>query len=215
MTGDKIIVQEHHVRAARGLSELLLPEIIAHRGRFVLTVAGESGSGKSETAAALCDELTAHEIRCLVLQQDDYFIYPPKTNDHTRRADITWVGPGEVRLSLLDQNLEAIKGGEASIDKPLVDYDADLIGEESIELSDVRVVIVEGTYTTLLGNVDRRIFIDRTREDTREARLARGREEQDEYLERVLEIEHEIISGHKDRADIIITKDYEVVEATD
>jgi uridine kinase len=213
MKGDKIIVQEHHVGAARKLSELLMPEISARRAPFVLTIAGESGSGKSETAAALGAELTAQGLCCLVLQQDDYFIYPPKTNDRTRRNDIDWVGPGEVRLSLLDENLDAIKGDAVRIEKPLVDYDADTIGEESIDLVGVQVVIVEGTYTTLLKNVDRRIFIDRTREYTRAARVARGREAQDDYLERVLDIEHGIISAHKDRADIVITRDYEVIRA--
>jgi uridine kinase len=77
----------------------------------------------------------------------------------------------------------------------------------------VKVLIVEGTYTSLLRNVDIRIFIDRTREDTlahREKRN-RGHEVGDPFVEGLLEIEHKIIAGHKHLANIIITKTYEVI----
>ena len=74
----------------------------------------------------------------------------------------------------------------------------------------MKAVIVEGTYVTLLENVARRVFIDRTHVDTKEARKERAREEQDEYLSRILLIEHGIIAPHKAKADIIITRDYKV-----
>jgi hypothetical protein len=46
--------------------------------------------------------------------------------------------------------------------------------------------------------------------DTRESRATRSREKQDDFLEQVLRIEHKIISKHKARAHIIVTRDYEV-----
>ena len=76
----------------------------------------------------------------------------------------------------------------------------------------IKTVIVEGTYTTELKNVNIRIFIDRTYIDTGEAHECRARDEQDEYLEKVLKIEHDIISSHKTQADIIVTRDYDVNE---
>ncbi len=79
-----------------------------------------------------------------------------------------------------------------------------------LEYGDSRVVIAEGTYTSLLSNVDRRVFIARNRLDTMEHRQKRAREDFDPFIERVLEIEHEIISAHRNRADVLITKDYEV-----
>ena len=38
--------------------------------------------------------------RDVVLQQDDYFRLPPKSNHQKRLDDILWVGTGEVRLDL-------------------------------------------------------------------------------------------------------------------
>ena len=66
------------------------------------------------------------------------------------------------------------------------------------------VLIVEGTYTTLLENVDLRTFINRTYHQTKKARLARARDPDVGFLERVLEIEHQEISQHKARADVVM-----------
>ncbi len=214
MKGDKLIIEEYHRRAAGRIAAILEPEIRQAAGRFIITIAGESGSGKSETAAALSEALAGLDIGNVILQQDDYFVYPPKTNERIRRQNIDWVGVSEVHLDRLDANLADIRTGRASIDKPLVDFDADLIAEETIALSgdSVSAIIVDGTYTTLLANVDRRVFIDRSNVDTRGDRLRRAREAQDGFLEQVLEIEHGIISSHKSLADIVITRDYEVRE---
>jgi len=45
--------------------------------------------------------------------------------------------------------------------------------------------------------------------DTIESRKKRAREAQDEFLDRILTIEHEIISKHKNIADIVISKEWE------
>jgi uridine kinase len=216
MKGDKIVVEEHHVRAAAGIASLLLERIRAREGRFVITVAGESGSGKSETARALAERLRADSLPSVILGLDDYFVLPPRSNDARRRADPEWLGPHvEVRMDLLDANLGAAVAGRPAFVKPLVDYDANTIGEETVSLEGVRVVIAEGTYTSLLRHVDARIFIARSRRDTLAHRQKRGRgsEVGDPFIEQVLEIEHKIIAGHRFLADFIITRDYDVQAA--
>lgn len=210
MKGDVIIVEAHHRRAAALIVDHILPEIEASPGRYAISVAGESGSGKSETAKAIAEALDAKGIRALILQQDDYFVYPPRTNDATRRRDIGWVGTGEVRLDLLDAHLAAVLSGAESVTKPLVVYEDDAITQEEVPLAGARVVIAEGTYTTLLEHVDTRVFIARNRLETMEARRRRAREAPDPFLEEVLTIEHGIIAPHRERADIVITRDYDV-----
>ena len=211
MKGDKLIIEEHHFKAARQLTDLLLPQIMKIQSKFIATIAGESGSGKSEIAAALSTLLLENNEISTILQQDDYFVYPPKTNSDIRRKNISHVGLSEVRLDLLDRNLKDIIDGKDEIEKPLVIFDEDRIATEVIRLKTVKVIIVEGTFTTVLDNAHRHVFIDRTYIDTRESRKKRAREKQDKYLEKILEIEHRIISCHKSMADIIITADYEVI----
>jgi uridine kinase len=214
MIGDKLIIKGKHRRAANQIADRTLPQIRSATRIYTISLAGESGSGKSETGQAVVDALNERGFKTLMLQQDDYFVYPPKTNDRTRRKDIGWVGMQEVRLGLLDEHLEQARSGASRIVKPLVIYEEDRITEEFLSLEGVAAVVADGTYTTALENVDARIFIDLTYLETQQSRLERAREVQDEFLEKVLLIEHEIISAHKPRADLIINKDFQVVTAS-
>jgi uridine kinase len=214
MKGDVVVLQECHRRAAAEIVPQIIDAIRRKRTRYAITVAGESGSGKSATARALADELEKHGIRCVVLGQDDYFVLPPGSNDRERRNDPQWLGPHvEVRLDRMEQNLVSALQGEREITKPLVDYDSNTIQEETIALDGCKVLIAEGTYTSLLKHVDIRIFIARDWLDTLEDRRKRnrGKEAGDPFTEQVLSTEHKIVAGHKQLADFVITKDYEVV----
>ncbi len=210
MKGDIILVGDEHRSAAGRIITRLIDEIRGSQRRFTMTVAGESGSGKSETGEALADALGEQGMSASIIQQDDYYVLPPRFNDAARRANFAWVGTTEVRLDLLDEHLAAARNGEASIVKPLVIYADNRIEEETLSLDGVDVVIAEGVYTSLCENVDRRIFIDRNRLETLEHRRKRGREEFDPFIEQVLETEHEIIRRHRRRADVVITRDYDV-----
>jgi uridine kinase len=214
MKGDVVVVQECHRRAAGEIVPRIIVAIRRKSTRYTITIAGESGSGKSATGRALADELQKYGIRSAVLGQDDYFVLPPRSNDMERRRDPHWLGPHvEVRLDLMEQNLVSAMQGERAITKPLVDYNSNTIQEETISLDGIGVVVAEGTYTSLLKHVDTRIFIARDWLDTLEDRQKRnrGKEAGDPFTEHVLSTEHKVIAGHKQLADLVITKDYEVV----
>jgi uridine kinase len=206
MIGDRVIPKPYHTRAAEQIVELLggLPPV----DRVVLTIAGESGSGKSEIAVELQRLYKQYGRAMYIFGQDDYFLYPPKTNDSMRRKDIDHVGTGEVRLKLLDEHIAAFKQKSAELRKPLVNYDEDAIGQETIDATEFDMAVAEGTYTSLLENADFRIFIDRSYEDTRADRIARKRDEIDDFSDEVLKIEHGIISKHRSLADIVVNSDY-------
>ncbi|RME21679.1 MAG: hypothetical protein D6806_14325 [Deltaproteobacteria bacterium] len=206
MIGDKLVITEYHRNAARKVMEKLEPMLAAAAGRpLAVSIAGESGSGKSEIAHCLGDNLEEHNLRYVILAQDDYFKLPPRSNHEKRLQDISWVGPQEVRLDLLDEHIEALKEHpEKPLEKPLVYFEENEIRTETINPGMLDVIIAEGTYTSLLDNVDLRVFIDRNYRQTKKARLARARDPDLDFLEKVLEIEHQEISRHKARADVII-----------
>ena len=210
MQGDIILVGEEHRRAAGIIIDHLIDDIRAMDRRYTITVAGESGSGKSETGQALKEALEERGVHAVVLQQDDYYVLPPKFNDAARRANFAWVGTSEVRIDLLDSHLRAAQEGADSITKPLVIYEENRIDEETISYEGADVVIAEGVYTSLCEHVDCRVFIARNRLETMEHRRKRGREEYDPFIEDVLVEEHAIISQHRQRANVIITRDYDV-----
>ena len=205
MKGDSIIVEDHHRKAAAGVVPAILPQIRRSAARFTLSVAGQSGAGKSETALAIAQALEQAGVHSVIFQQDDYFIHPPKTNDAARRADIDWVGTGEVHLDLMDAHLKAAKDGKPQITKPLVYFEEDRIGEETLAIAGIDVLIAEGTYTTALEEADFHAFIDATSHHTPAHRKERARDETEgAFIEQVLEIEHRIISAHKSRAHLVL-----------
>jgi len=209
MRGDKLVIEPHHTARAAEITKWLEDRIV--KG-LVVTVAGESGSGKSELASEIAKALTGIGHPAGILQQDDYFVFPPKTNHEMRRRNLEQVGPYEVKLDFLDCNLRSFKLGESPIYKPLVDYDADLIETEEMDTSSFDVMVAEGTYTTMLHFADVRVFIDRDYEQTRSDRKRRGRDSLEPFVEDVLRREHELISQHKTHANIVIPDGFDRIE---
>lgn len=205
MKGDKLVIEEHHTGRANDCCDFLADKLF---NQFVISIAGESGSGKSELAFELSRLLTERKHPSGILGQDDYFVFPPQTNHEMRRNNIHQVGPYEVKLDFLDSNLRSYKRGESPIYKPLVIYEEDHITHEELDTSNLRILIAEGTYTSLLVFVDFRIFIDRDYHQTLDIRRRRGRDTFEPFIEEVLEREHQIISLHKDFADVIIPPDF-------
>lgn len=211
MKGDSIVVESHHQQAAQGVHDLIRARQDSPDGRLVVSVAGESGAGKSEIAQALAGLFEQDGKRAMILQQDDYFVHPPLSNDQVRRENIGWVGPSEVRLDLMEKHLELFRQG-GCLTKPLVRYLENRIDEVRVDLAPFDVVIAEGTYVTLLKHVDVRVFITRDYHANRPHREKRRRHasELDPFIDQVLAVEHTLISPHRSLADLLIHDDYSV-----
>jgi uridine kinase len=178
--------------------------------RTVIAVAGESGSGKSVTAIDLATILTRQGMGAAILHQDDYFMRPPRTNHEFREQDITSVGPQEVQLDLIAQHIADFRSGATLITGPSVNYAANRFDTRTIALEGCTVLVVEGTYVLHLADVDVRVFLEATHDDTAEARRVRNRDIDAPFVQQVLQIEHDIISRQRERADICITRDYRI-----
>jgi uridine kinase len=211
MIGDVLIIKEHHTKVAKEIYQAIKDQVAPGR-KICISVAGESGSGKSEMGNEIKNALIENGIKAEVLGQDSYFVYPPKTNHNMRQKNPDQVGLYEVKLDLLDANLFAFKNGAEQIYKPIVNYDEDRIMHELKDVKDVDVLVTEGTYTTSLEYVDIKVFINRTFHDTKADRAERGREKYDPFIEKILETEHEIISSHKSMANILIKPDFSGID---
>jgi uridine kinase len=209
MIGDKLIIEQHHTDRAAEICRL----VADHRplDKAVISVAGESGAGKSELASEIARLLTEEGFKTGIFQQDDYFVFPPKTNHEMRRRNLEQVGPYEVKLDFLDSNLRSFKRGENPIYKPLVIFDEDRITTEEIDTSGLEGLVAEGTYSSLLQFVDFRVFIDRDYRQTLDARKRRARDKWEPFVQDVLEQEHQIISQHKALADVVIATDFKSI----
>ncbi len=200
MKDDRIFVKEWHRQVARATFERIQGLI---GEKYTVAVGGESGSGKSETAVALKEVLEEHGIATGILQADDYFIYMSHVCDSLRRQCLDLVGPGEVKLDFIDCHLHSFKAGAPELYKPVAVYQEARFEREIMPVADLRVLIAEGTFCTLLELPDLKIFIDRDFRDTLADRKARARDMMDEFTEKILEIEHGFLVDQREQVDIL------------
>jgi uridine kinase len=171
----------------------------------VVLVSGESGAGKSTLAGVLAQALDELGVSTRVLSMDDYYALPPLQNDAARRADPSRVGPGEVRLDLLQEHVSAYLAGAGSVDKPRWHGEAE--ATEAMDL-EVEVLVVEGTYALHLDAPGAlRVLLTATWEQTREGRLARARDPIDAFIDEVLSREQPIVRAQAEVADALVEPD--------
>ncbi len=194
------------------LTEVIENDARAKGKPLVVAFYGESGSGKSVTAKALMFSLQAHGKNVVRLQMDDYFFLPPSENSAEREGDLSRVGPREVDLEMLDRHLKELKVGADEIRHPVIDFKNNTrIVERLCVPTPLDFILVEGTYVNLLSQVDLRVFLERTFEETHIHRVARMREPDSDVLKEVLKIEHQIVLGHRSQADHVISKDFRLL----
>jgi uridine kinase len=72
---------------------------------------------------------------------------------------------------------------------------------------------VEGLYP-LKVDADLKVFIDLTYHETKKAQIVRGKEPQNEFRLQVLQREHVVVQSLRPLADLLVTRDFDVVEAS-
>lgn len=184
---------------------------LARLARPVIGIAGESGSGKTITAAELAAALTAAGRPAAVLHQDDYFLRPPRTNHAHRERDLGAVGPHEVDLALLRRHVAAYRAGWDGVRVPQVDYPNDRFLHRTVDFGPLAALVVEGTYVLQLEGLDVRVFCEATHVETRERRRLRNRDIDAPFVDRVLEIEHALIAPQAALADVVIDRTFRIV----
>jgi uridine kinase len=179
--------------------------------RRIVGIAGESGSGKSVTADELAHACNTVGVRATVLNQDNYFVLPPRTNHEHRIESLDHVGPQEVHMALIAAHMAAFRASEPAVVAPLVDYPGNRFVTQTLDFSQTDLLIVEGTYVLQLPGLDARIFLDATHEDTEARRRARNRDIDAPIVAQVLAIEHDIIARQAAHADILIDANFRIV----
>ena len=209
-SGARFDLQPAHLALGRALRGVLAARVDLRRPGLVVGIGGESGSGKSVTAAALAHELDAAGVRAGVIHKDDYFVRPPRTNHDYRVADLSRVGPHEVDLARLRAHVADFRAGRDGVVAPLSDHATDSFLAQRHDFSATTALVVEGTYVLRLPEIDVRVFLEASYEDTRERRRARARDVDAPIVERILEIEHAIIAPQAADAHVVIDRDFRI-----
>ncbi|MEZ4798710.1 MAG: zeta toxin family protein [Flavobacteriales bacterium] len=210
MLGDIITIKDEFFQTSKSIVQQLSKRNFWNN-KFVIAIAGESGSGKSVTATCLQQELLFENKKALVLHLDDYFKLPPKTNHEAREKDISRVGVQEIRLGLVQLHINEFLENKSEILKPIVHYKENKILAEQVDIEKYDCIIVEGTYSFFLENLNFKIFLDSTFQESKKRRDARGREKSSLFIESVLKIEQAIIRSRRIQSNLIFDHNYNLI----
>jgi uridine kinase len=208
MLGDILLIEDKHRKAG----EQIIKYILKHKkDRMTVAISGESGTGKTELAHVIAKGLRAHGIFAKPLHTDNYYRILPleRTEWRLKNGIENVVGYDEYDWDVIVRNITDFKNKTYST-MPCVDLVTEQVDMLTTNFGDVDMLIIDGLYAIKTEGVDLRIFIDITYEDTGKAQKLRGKEPQNEYRMKVLLKEHEMVKALKEKADIIIDKNYEV-----
>ncbi len=214
MIGDAISILPEYIATYQPIAEQILDKCSKYP-KIVVLIGGESGSGKSVLATCLSEIFRHQHISNVLIQLDDYFKLPPATNQMNREKSLSNVGMHEVNMDVLQQHLDTFKEGESSIQKPLSSHETNTLDQETLQLKNVRILLIEGTYSLFLNGGHYRIFIDRNFKLTKSNRIARSRDIINDFSEKVLAIEHDLVQKSNSNIDCQVRSDYTLAFSKD
>ena len=209
--GDILVITDNHKKAAHEITDLVLE---SHTGEKIsIAIGAESGAGKSEISHVIASSLfkSERQLKSFIVHTDDFFVLPHKERNELRReSNLDSVGPSEIDFDELNYVLKSFKaGGQILI--PILEFITSSAYKLLVEFKDVQVLICEGLYAPML-DATYKMFIDLTYHDTRDFQIRRGKEVADEFRSKVLEKEHQAVSGLRKSVDYLITKDYSLTK---
>jgi uridine kinase len=209
MLGDILLITDEHHRAASQIVERLGR---VESGRYVLAIGGESGSGKSELAHVISRQLKDLGQLAKILHIDNYYkISPTERTAWRKHQGIQSVGLDEYEWDLISQNIQEFRDGKSAV-LPCIDLLTDQEDKLITDFSAIRFLILEGLYA-LKTDADLKIHLDRIYTETKKAQVQRGKEPQTEFRMQILEREHEVVQSLRPLADLIVTKEFDVIES--
>jgi uridine kinase len=209
MLGDVLLITDGHRQAGRQIIERLRG---IENKKYVVAIGGESGSGKSELAHVISRQLKDAGRLTKVLHIDNYYkVSPTQRTAWRKEHGIQSVGLEEYDWDLIRKNIKEFRDSKESI-LPCIDLLTDQEDKLITDFEGIPFLIVEGLYP-FRAEVDLRIFIDLTYHETKKAQLLRGKEPQSEFRWQILQREHEVVQSLRPLADLIVTRDFNVVEA--
>ena len=96
---------------------------------------------------------------------------------------------------------------------PCIDIIPDQIDKLVTDFRKIHLLVIDGLYAINTEDVDLRVFIELTYHETKMSQLMRGKEPSDDFRLQVLEREHINVQSLKHRADLLVNRNYDVVEA--
>jgi uridine kinase len=212
MLGDILLITDKHRAAAKMIADHILKN---RKQRMIVAISGESGSGKTELAHAIAKLMRREGIFAKLLHTDNYYKTHPleRREWRTKHGIENVVGYDEYQWDAIYKNLSDFRHGRKS-EMPCVDLVTEQVDKLTTNFSEVDMLIIDGLYAIKTESADLRVFIELTYLETKEKHTkdARGKEVMDEARWATLGQEHKMVQALRPLADLLVTKDFEVVK---
>ncbi len=232
MPGDKIEIEEGHVSKAELIYPVLkekVQDLLKDGRKVVVAVCGGSGVGKSEIASLLSYMLGQDGIVSYVMSGDNYPHRIPCENDAKRlsvyeeggrEALEAYLGSDqEIDFQLVDDIVKEFKEGKSPVRLKRMGRKEGELWFDEVDMSATQVLIIEWTHSNsdLFHGVDIPILLNSTPQETLEHRRNRNRDGavDSPFTTMVLEIEQEMLKGQAHKAQIIVSKQGELLSYED
>ena len=96
---------------------------------------------------------------------------------------------------------------------PCIDIIPEQVDKLITDFAKIDLLIIDGLYAIKADDLDLRVFIDLTYQETKISQIERLKETYNKERLKVLEREHINVKSLKPLADLIVNKSYKVVEA--
>ena len=204
MIGDVLLLAEKHQRLGKRIFQRL--QQMRTNGKFIVSIGGESGSGKSELAHVLRSLLKQQQVKAKILHTDNYYKVPPAQRTAWRQQHgIARVGLDEYDWAKIAEHLVAFRQGQEA-QLPFIDIVTDQIDRLCTSFQEIEVLVLEGLYA-LNAQADLKVFIDLSYHQTKHAQVTRGKEPQTQFRAQILEREHVVVQSLKAQADMVVAYD--------
>lgn len=217
MLGDILLINDMHKEAACSIKEYVRKELKKKEDgyRYIVSISGESGSGKSELAHTLGKALKQNSIRVKVIHSDNYYKIQPLLREEWRRnKGFDKIGIDEYDWVKINRTIRDFKEGQECM-IPCIDQIPEQVDKLITDFGKIDLLIIDGLYAIKTENVDLKIFIDLTYHETKINQIIRMKEAMNEFRLKILEQEHKNVVSLKPLADLIVDKSYMVKDSND
>jgi hypothetical protein len=219
---DKLRITTGHDKAAKQLVPVILDALKSNE-KVIFAAGGESGTGKSEIAYLVREILNKQGVSTVEWSFDNAYVTTPEAREEKRAEDYdNNVGLNEMNRSKIEEIMFCFEQNK-SVTVPIVIIQEDgsrPIKEITLEMKDKKVLIFDGLYAALIGEIKTgesraaRIIAMNEKKFNLDAQKERGKEKVDEHRMNVLERECNAVRSLWPYVTHKITEDWQVVAYT-
>jgi len=219
---DKLRITTGHDKAAKELVPVIL-EALKATGKVIFAAGGESGTGKSEIAYLVREILQEQEISTVEWSFDNAYVTTPEEREKKRAEDYdNNVGLNEMNRPKIEEIMSCFEQDKPVI-VPIVVINEDgsrPIKEITLNMEDKKVLIFDGLYAALIGEIKTdeskatRIIAMNEKRFNLDAQKERGKEEVNEHRMKVLERECNAVRSLWSHVTHKIAEDWKVASYT-